>query len=239
MKDSEFDAMLRSALLEAARLDAETLTGDETEAPPRSLEYQAEMAALLRDPVRGGSRSKARPGLWRCSRLFRSAACLALAAVLCLGSAVTFSPSARAWVVRFFSQRFEDHSAFSFQGDGTGSPAGVLYRPAYLPAGYTEDRSQDNLPEDMAVYVNDQEQFLYFSYMAGNTAGTFAVDNEHSTEKRITIGKDCQAHLLETISPDYSSFLIWMDEEKGAAFLLNGYVSPEELIRVAESVQAQ
>ena len=204
MKDSEFDALLRSALLEAARLDAEALTEGEPEAPPRSLEYQAEMAALL-----------------------------------CLGSAVTFSPSARAWVVHFFSQRFEDHSAFSFQGDGMDGPDDVLYRPTYLPAGYTQDRSQDDLPEDMAIYVNDQEQFLYFSYMAGNTAGTFAVDNEHSTEKLITIGKDCQAHLLETISPDYPSFLIWMDEEKGAAFLIDGYVSPEELIRVAESVQAQ
>ena len=50
MKDSEFDALLRSALLEAARLDAEALTEGEPEAPPRSLEYQAEMAALLRDP---------------------------------------------------------------------------------------------------------------------------------------------------------------------------------------------
>ena len=39
MKDSEFDALLRSALLEAARLDAEALTEGETEAPPRSLEY--------------------------------------------------------------------------------------------------------------------------------------------------------------------------------------------------------
>lgn len=152
---------------------------------------------------------------------------------------MTFSPSARAWVVHFFSQRFEDHSAFSFQGDGIDGPDDVLYRPTYLPAGYTQDRSQDDLPKDMAIYVNDQEQFLYFSYMAGNTAGTFAVDNEHSTEKLITIGKDCQAHLLETISPDYPSFLIWMDEEKGAAFLIDGYVSPEELIRVAESVQAQ
>ena len=197
------------------------------------------MAALLRDPIRGGARPKVRPGLWRRSRLFRSAACLALGAVLCLGSAVTFSPSARAWVVHFFSQRFEDHSAFSFQGDGMDGPDDVLYRPTYLPAGYMEDRSQDDLPKDMAIYVNDQEQFLYFSYMAGNTAGTFAVDNEHSTEKLITIGKDCQAHLLETISPDYPSFLIWMDEEKGAAFLIDGYVSPEELIRVAESVQAQ
>ena len=152
---------------------------------------------------------------------------------------MTFSPSARAWVVHFFSQRFEDHSAFSFQGDGMDGPDDVLYRPTYLPAGYMEDRSQGDLPEDMAIYVNDQEQLLYFSYMAGNTAGTFAVDNEHSTEKLITIGKDCQAHLLETISPDYPSFLIWMDEEKGAAFLIDGYVSPEELIRVAESVQAQ
>ena len=239
MKDSEFDALLRSALLEAARLDAEALTEGEPEAPPRSLEYQAEMAALLRDPIRGDARPKVRPGLWQHSRLFRSAACLALGAVLCLGSAVTFSPSARAWVVHFFSQRFEDHSAFSFQGDGMDGPDDVLYRPTYLPAGYMEDRSQGDLPEDMAIYVNDQEQLLYFSYMAGNTAGTFAVDNEHSTEKRITIGKDCQAHLLETISPDYPSFLIWMDEEKGAAFLIDGYVSPEELIRVAESVQAQ
>ena len=177
MKDSEFDALLRSALLEAARLDAEALTEGETEAPSRSLEYQAEMAALLRDPIRGGARPKVRPGLWRRSRLFRSAACLALGAVLCLGSAVTFSPSARAWVVHFFSQRFEDHSAFSFQGDGMDGPDDVLYRPTYLPAGYMEDRSQGDLPEDMAIYVNDQEQLLYFSYMAGNTAGTFAVDN--------------------------------------------------------------
>ena len=56
MKDSEFDALLRRALLEAARLDAEALTEGEPEAPPRSLEYQAEMAALLRDPIRGPAR---------------------------------------------------------------------------------------------------------------------------------------------------------------------------------------
>ena len=37
MKDSEFDALLRSALLEAARLDAEALTEGEPEAPPLSL----------------------------------------------------------------------------------------------------------------------------------------------------------------------------------------------------------
>lgn len=63
MKDSEFDALLRSALLEAARLDAEALTEGEPEAPPRSLEYQAEMAALLRDPIRGrcSAQGPARP----------------------------------------------------------------------------------------------------------------------------------------------------------------------------------
>ena len=53
MKDSEFDALLRSALLEAARLDAEALTEGEPEAPPRSLEYQAEMAALPPVPLGG------------------------------------------------------------------------------------------------------------------------------------------------------------------------------------------
>jgi hypothetical protein len=30
-------------------------------------------------------------------------------------------------------------------------PDDVLYRTTYLPAGYTQDRSQDDLPEDMAI----------------------------------------------------------------------------------------
>ena len=73
MKDSEFDALLRSALLEAARLDAEALTEGEPEAPPRSLEYQAEMAALLRDPIRGDAAKRQRSaGRQAKTRLFRA-----------------------------------------------------------------------------------------------------------------------------------------------------------------------
>ena len=236
MTDPEFDAMLRSALLEAARRDAEALTADASGEAPRSLQNQAEMAALLRDPGPCESKPKRRPSLWRRSRLFRSVACLALVAALGLGGALSFSPDARAWVVRFFAERFDDHSAFSFQGDADMEDA--FYRPAYIPAGYMEQEGQD-LPDDWVTYVNDQGKFLYFTYMSGNMAGTIAVDNEHSTERVITISGGIEAHLLETISSEYPSFLIWMDEDQGAAFMLNGYVSSEELIRMAESVEAE
>jgi hypothetical protein len=47
----------------------------------RSLEYSAEMARLLRDPIRGGARPKSGPACGAQPPV-RAAACLALGAVL-------------------------------------------------------------------------------------------------------------------------------------------------------------
>jgi hypothetical protein len=75
--------------------------------------------------------------------------------------------------------------------------------------------------------------------MAGNTAGTFAVDNEHSTKSSSpsarTVRPICWRPSVPTIPASSSGWT----RRRGAAFLIDGYVSPEELIRVAESVQAQ
>ena len=156
------------------------------------------------------------------------------------------TPGGRAAVTSFFSRNFEDHTVFGFVDPAAGTqspePEAGIYVPSYVPEGY--ERTLWDWDDDFGTvraWYEGAYDLYYINYMCFPLAHapTIAVDNEHSTETLITIGKDCQAHLLETISPDYPSFLIWMDEEKGAAFLIAGYVSPEELIRVAESVQAQ
>ncbi len=231
MTDQTWDAMLRAALLDAALQDTDALMRESQAEQPPSPGHQARMGKLLQVP--GRPRGGFRPW-W-----LRFAACLVLALALGLGGTMTLNADARDWVVRLFSQRFADHSAFSFQSDGYSASEPPLYRPAYLPEGYTEcEAGPDDVPH-WAFYENGQDQHISFSYLAGNAAGTVAVDNEHSVETVTTIGDGCQAHLLETTDPHYPSFLIWMDEEKGAAFVLDGFVSPEELIKIAESVCAQ
>lgn len=234
MTDQTWDAMLRAALLDAARLDADALGQDAQEEPP-SPDHQARMGTLLQSPQPAPHppRRTVRPWWLRC------AACLALVLALGLGGTMTLNANARDWVVRMFSQRFADHSAFSFQSDSSPEAEGLLYRPTYLPEGYTEREAEPDASPHWAFYEDGQDRHISFSYLSGNAAGTVSVDNEHSVETITTIGDGCQAHLLETTDPRYPSFLIWMDEEKGAAFVLDGFIPPEELIKIAESVCAQ
>ena len=109
--EHNWDQRLRSALLDAARLDGEEALSALGEEPEFSPAYRAARARLLRSPFRSTAGWARRAVRW--------AACAGLVLCLSAGSVFLFSPSARAWAVRMWSIWHREYTEYNFHGDGT------------------------------------------------------------------------------------------------------------------------
>lgn len=232
MTDSEFDAVLRRALTEVIREDYADILEGEPEVPPFTKRHLRWRRNLLADPT-GYVGRLARP-VWR--KALRTAACILLALATLFGAVMAVSPSARAWVVRMYTEWREDHMNFIYPASEEESSELSDWRPCYIPEGYTEDTiiNTDNLIR--LTFKNTQNQKLYFSYRSLRHGGMFSVDNEHAEAEYITINNNV-ATIINSSNISYRSHLSWIDEDEDTAFLLSGYLDKQVLIEVAKSVE--
>lgn len=134
MTESEFDALLRRALIDVIHEDCADILEGEPDVPPHTEKYLRRERKLLADPL-GYVRRLARP-VWK--KALRMAACILLALATLFGSVMALSPSARAWVVRMYTEWQEDRMNFYFTPSSgvIGDP--FDWRPSYLPPEYSE-----------------------------------------------------------------------------------------------------
>ena len=226
--EHNWDQRLRSALLDAVRLDGEEALSALGEEPEFSPAYRAARARLLRSPFRSTAGWARRAVRW--------AACAGLVLCLSAGSVFLFSPSARAWAVRMWSIWHREYTEYNFHGDGTDpAPLGV-WRPSYVPEGYTVWKS-NHYPEMSYIdYTNDKGSLLSVTYLPLNESGSILLDNEHSVHSSVTVN-GCSADLYTAIEADDPSILVWADEKAEVVFSLHGVLNTEELLRMAESIE--
>lgn len=229
--ESEWDARLRDALLDAARLDGEAALAALPGEPDFSREYLRARKRLLHDPFRY-ARRRSRFGykavLWY-------AACALV--TLCLSAALVLAtnPAARAWVVRMWSTWHPEYTEYNFQGDGTEpAPLGV-WRPTYVPEGYTVWKVAPGKGLYSIYYANKEGTLLSLTYLHLDGQGSILLDNEHSTLHPAKVN-GMNADLYVAIEPDDPSTVIWANEGVGMVFSLRGVLSEEELLYMAESI---
>lgn len=68
-------------------------------------------------------------------------------------------------------------------------------------------------------------------------AGTWA-DTTDMTVKETAI-HDCTAELYLSQTADKSSSILWLDEQTGYSYTIDGYLSEEQLIQMAKSVSQE
>lgn len=226
---SEFDTLLRSALLEAQRQDWADALEKEGAEPSFSRAYQKWRDRLLSNPFTYGKRA-ARP-LWR--RAVKAAACILLAVGISAGAVLVVSPDARAWVRQVVFEWLEDYFHIEYTG-GVADDVEVFYfEPTYLPKGFKV--TYEDEPEDaycLTMYENDEGCAIYFDRGMDAVIG----DNEHSTFKRITIGGN-EAMLEIADEPGAWNSVIWTDKTSGVMFQIYSFYNYEELVKIAESVE--
>lgn len=232
MTESEFDALLRRALIDVIHEDYADILEGEPDVPPHTEKYLRRKRKLLADPI-GYVKRLARP-VWK--KALRMVACILLALATLFGTVMAVSPSARAWVVRMYTEWREESTMFTFWGSQPGSSEPADWRPNTLPEGYDEF-SVDTVGSIIRITYKDASgKKLYFSYRSFHNNGAFSVDNEHAESISIDINNST-ATLFVSNDTQYQSHIAWMDKAEDVAFLISGFVDSQELITTAESVK--
>lgn len=232
MTESEFDALLRRALIDVIHEDYADILEGEPDVPPHTEKYLRRKRKLLADPI-GYVRRLARP-VWK--KTLRMVACILLALATLFGSVMALSPSARAWVVRMYTEWREEFTKFSFFGSSGQSSVPADWRPTFLPDGYTFESKSPVGNVVLVTYVDMHGNTISFYYRLLHSDGAFNVDNEHGIEQKITIGSS-PATLLTSNIEGYRNRLVWMNEDEDTAFMLTGRIDSNDLVAIAESVE--
>lgn len=235
MEPSEFDRMLRGALLDAARADWDQALEEAQAEPDFSGRYRRERNRLLRDPF-GHAKRKTRP-MWQ--KVLQTAASIVLAAGIGLGGVLAVSPEARAWVVwRMSAAQGEDFAVFTKPEHLDGGLDASRFQPTYIPDGF-EVVWEDRAPGAWLELDYEDGAGNYIDYEAVSLSSSvdfsFHLDNEHSDSFEIQIN-GLPATLMVANTEGYSSYLVWMDGEAGVAYCITATLDREEIIRIAESV---
>ena len=224
------DGALRELLLRANLPEALDLP-EGLEPVPDALEER--MAPFLARPFAAGRRKKP---LW--ARVLRTAAGLLLALSLTAGAVLWASPAARVWaagLARMLMVWTDVSADFLFHGGDAAATDLSCWRPTWLPEGYEEVEVWAPGGIYKITYENAEGQSLTLRCISPNTSAV-SMDNEHSDYSEITINGS-KAYLLVSNAEGWQSSLIWTNEENSVMFILRGYISAEDLIRMAESVR--
>ena len=112
------------------------------------------------------------------------------------------------------------------------------WRPTWLPEGYEETKVWETAGLHEITYQDKKGHTFYFTYMLLGSSSEVKIDNQHSDHSEVKInGHDAQ--LFETNTEGKPSFLIWMDEDETTSFILEGDISGEDMIQVAESISVE
>lgn len=176
----------------------------------------------------------------RSSRIAKRAAVFAaVGIIISFGSLLSVEASRNAifnalldWQSNHVAIHYQEEGASS--GGKTSSSAYSVIKPKYLPDGFAEVQTVKIDSETEIEYRNKQGVKILFSQEPLTEGGNIGVDTEHTTETEIEIQGE-KAFLFTADSSEESSYLVWNDHNN--SFLLNSKVSPQELIKIAESVQ--
>lgn len=222
------DEMLREAAGEAA--EVLTLTAQRDYVPGSfvpSPEFQGRMEALLRR-----SRRPAVP------TLLRRAAAAALVLLLGCGSWLTLDAKAQKRFSGWIREEHEYHATYKPEEGAKPEYSGKRdhYRLGWIPEGYCETHKSKRKHGGNVVYSNGKWN-LGFSYSWGENTSLLITDTDRMTRSYVKV-RGVPGDLWTSECPDIAPCLIWTDEN-GVNFYLGGFLKVEDLLRLAESIEAE
>lgn len=232
MTDSELDSLMRRVLLDSIRCEAGQAAGDIPAFVP-TIPHQRQMKNMLDDPF-GWLRRRERP-LWK--NVARQIAVVILVLTFGFGCMIAASPTARATVIRWFTQWYETHITYWYEGKSINEKM-PHFEISDLPDGYIEVEGERIEESNYigTVYQNKDGDTIYFdyTYIQQGSAMDVIVEN---TDVLPVVVNGCEGQLYLTKTPgEADNMITWIDANSNVQFTINASLDRTELLSLAESV---
>ena len=224
------DEMLYQHAAEARDIWLDTLPKDD-ELPEHQFsdEFMASFESMKKQE-QVQQKKKRRTPLQRVSAVF-------LAILIGSGTWLGVDAEARAAFVSWFREFTGDSAVYTYVGEVPEKDI-ADYHCSWLPAGVEAMEVDASDTSGHVVYFSPEGDFAVFSYtyMHSGTALHLFPTGEELVHTEMQIN-GMHADFYEEPGENYSCCIVWFDEANKTFFDINGNLSKEETIRMAESVQ--
>ena len=217
------DEMLRQAAEEAALSINESLPAPE--------ECHHDFSPKFEKKLRKLEKKVKHPVFYQA---MKAAACFLLVVSIGFTSVLAFSPEVRAAVFGWFRSVYESFYEYEFEGDPSGIES-AEYQLQWLPDGYTLTSRETIAGNTDAWYENDAGKQILFSYTgATNDTGLYIDAGEGIHHTADINGNPADIYLDKDLNGRH--VIVWIDAKTETLLFINGWLSEDELIQMAESV---
>lgn len=167
---------------------------------------------------------------------YRAAQCAAsiILAILIGGTAFfTLNTEARAALSAWIKEVYETYFVYRFEGAEISENDAVGYRPTWLPEGYTEFYANEVDDTVTIVYADEEGKMLKYNFVCNPNETDWYVNAAQVTLEPATVN-GVPAQLLISNDSETASAIMWTTDEN-TAFYISGFLSQDELIKIAES----
>lgn len=230
MTEQELDRIMRRVLIDSLKIDDERAEKEQAPSFKPTSRYKRRMRAMVADPLSWLHRQE-HP---RWQQIARRVAIILITCVVAIGGIIAINPTARATVVRWVVEWYENNIVYRYWGEQNTEEL-PQYEISGLPDGYVET-ARDIAPGLVAVTYEDQNgDVIYFDYsfMHQGTQTNFILNDDDVFDVMVN---QMNGQFIESRIPGNFNSLTWVDSDANIQFSLDGNFGLEVLLHIAESV---
>ena len=167
--------------------------------------------------------------------MLQKAAMFFLAILIALGTWLTFDTEARAVVIKWVHEVYENHVIYRFFGRES-SEAIPDYSLTWIPENFELYDKQTSETKKVMYYYNDKTEsiILFECHKAHEGFQTHYID-DYDVPEKITIN-GLPADYYPAINDSTTNSLIWIDEAKSLVFMVDADLPKSVILHIAEAV---
>lgn len=230
MTEQELDRIMRRVLIDSLKMDDEKNEKDQDTSFEPTRKYKRKMRTMLSDPLNWLHRQE-HPH-WQ--RIARRVAIILITCAVAIGGIMAISPTARAAVIRWIVEWYENNIDYQFMG-GQNTEALPQYEITELPDGYVET-VRDTASGLVAVtYENQTGDVIYLNYafMHQGTLSSFDMENADVFDIRVN---HLDGKFFRSRTPENLNTLTWIDPDQNLQFIIDGHFEYDVLLHIADSI---
>lgn len=230
MTEQELDRIMRRVLIDSLKIDDERAEKGQAPSFKPTSRYKRRMRAMLTDPLSWLHRQE-HP---RWQQIARRVAIILITCIVAIGGIIVISPTARAVVVRWVVEWYENNIVYRYWGEQNTEEL-PQYEISGLPDGYVET-VRDTAPGLVAVtYENHSGDIIFFDYsfMHQGSQTNFILNDDDVFDVQVNgmYGKFFRSHTSEKLSE-----VTWIDSEQNIQFTIGGCLEYDVILHMAETV---
>lgn len=194
--------------------------------------YQRKFEKMLANPFEYFKR-----GCRTIGQQIRHYALVAVLVLAILAGTIFAIPQTRSIAVDLIRHWFGDGSVSLYFKENTSDFALPEFEISYIPEEYALVY-EDSIEGEMQIfsYEDSLRQRLSIHIFMSGAHFSENINTEHSKISYVKLGNGIEAQLFEGESEEWSSNLVWTSNDGKIFYLINGHLSPDELIKIADGI---